>query len=292
MTDCDGVLWRGTNAIGDAPKMIRAFREMGKKVIYVTNNSTKSRKEYVKKFEDLDFGGNFEDVFNPSYLAALYLKNLDFQKKVYVLGTKGITQELDDVGIRHIGVGPDPAPPEWNHEVAQSISAGLDPEVGCVIVSFDHHLSYIKLMKAVSYVEKPGVIFLGTNTDERFPLSETCIIPGSGSVLAAATTAACRDPLILGKPSTYMFEALMITHPEVKPSRTLMIGDKCSTDILLGKNCGLITLHVGSGMDSLADIRGWEKSEAESENKLVPDFHIPEVGHLLPFAETILAKKS
>jgi phosphoglycolate phosphatase len=46
-----------------------------------------------------------EDVFNPSYLAALYLKNLDFQKKVYVLGTKGITQELDDVGIRHLGVG-------------------------------------------------------------------------------------------------------------------------------------------------------------------------------------------
>jgi hypothetical protein len=35
---------------------------------------------------------------------------------------------------------PDPAPPEWNHDVAQSISAGLDPEVGCVIVSFDHHL--------------------------------------------------------------------------------------------------------------------------------------------------------
>jgi hypothetical protein len=35
---------------------------------------------------------------------------------------------------------PDVAPPEWNLDVAQAISAGLDPEVGCVIVSFDHHL--------------------------------------------------------------------------------------------------------------------------------------------------------
>ena len=49
---------------------------------------------------------------------------------------------------------------------------------------------------------------------------------GSGTVVAAATTAAGRNPVILGKPSTYMFEALMITHPEVKPNRTLMIGDK------------------------------------------------------------------
>ena len=67
---------------------------------------------------------------------------------------------------------------------------------------------------------------------------------------------------------------------------------RCNTDILLGKNCGLITLHVGSGMDSLSDIRGWEKSEVEAENKLVPDFHIAELGHLLPLAEEILAKKA
>lgn len=42
----------------------RAFREMGKKVIYVTNNSTKSRQEYVQKFEELGFGGNFVRISN------------------------------------------------------------------------------------------------------------------------------------------------------------------------------------------------------------------------------------
>jgi phosphoglycolate phosphatase len=52
------------------------------------------------------------------------------------------------------------------------------------------------------------------------------VVSGTGTFVAAATTAAGRDPIILGKPSTYIFEALTITHPEVEPSRTLMIGDK------------------------------------------------------------------
>lgn len=57
LTDCDGVLWKGNQAIDGSPEMIQKFRQMGKKVIFVTNNSTKSRQEYVKKCSDLGFGG-------------------------------------------------------------------------------------------------------------------------------------------------------------------------------------------------------------------------------------------
>ena len=57
LTDCDGVLWTGSVAIDGSPEVIQALRKLGKKVIYVTNNSTKSRKEYLTKFTDLGFGG-------------------------------------------------------------------------------------------------------------------------------------------------------------------------------------------------------------------------------------------
>ena len=86
LTDCDGVLWKGkfttlihiffrsfpiniinfinffkkgNNPIEGSPEMIHKFREMGKRVIYVTNNSTKTRKDYVKKCADLGFGGSY-----------------------------------------------------------------------------------------------------------------------------------------------------------------------------------------------------------------------------------------
>ena len=75
------------------------------------------------------------------------------------------------------------------------------------------------------------------------------------------------------------------------PSLNLLHLDRfrCSTDILLGKNCGLTTLHVGSGVDSLSDIHNWEKSDKEEDWKLVPDFYIQDLGQLLPYAQQVLA---
>ena len=55
MTDCDGVLYRGTGAIPGSPEMIQKFRDLGKKIVYVTNNSAKVRTEYVQKFKDLGY---------------------------------------------------------------------------------------------------------------------------------------------------------------------------------------------------------------------------------------------
>ena len=49
---------------------------------------------------------------------------------------------------------------------------------------------------------------------------------GTGAFVAAVQTAACRAPIILGKPEKYMFEAVTAIHPEIKPERTLMIGDR------------------------------------------------------------------
>ena len=44
--------------------------------------------------------------------------------------------------------------------------------------------------------------------------------------MAAVKTAAGREPTILGKPEKYMFEAITAIHSDIKPERTLMIGDR------------------------------------------------------------------
>ena len=72
LTDCDGVLWNGPEAIKGSPETINKLRDSGKKIIYVTNNGTKSRKEYVKKCQSLGFGGDFVRI-------NLNLKDEEFQ---------------------------------------------------------------------------------------------------------------------------------------------------------------------------------------------------------------------
>jgi len=286
MTDCDGVLWVGAEAIPGSPDMVQRFRALGKRVFYVTNNSTKHRREYKTKVDKLGFGGDLEEIVGTAYLAAAYLEQVGFDKNklVYVVGSTGITQELDDVGIKYLPIGPDTVPDDgkWSLETLKFQPIPLNPDVGAVIAGFDINISFKKILKGASYANTPGAHFIATNTDEQFPMKGTdLIIPGTGSMVAAVATAAGRKPVVLGKPSKFMFEIVQKRHPAIEPERTLMIGDRANTDILLGKNCGLQTLLVGSGVHSLEQTRAWEVSEDQEERRMVADFYADKLGDLL-----------
>jgi len=284
MTDCDGVLWVGAEPIPGSPDVIQRLRQLGKRVFYVTNNSTKHRREYKTKVDKLGFGGDLEEIIGTAYLAAAYLEEVGFDKSklVYVVGSTGITQELDDVGIKYLPIGPDPVSEKLTLETIKLSPVALDPKVAAVVVGFDVNISFTKILKGASYANLPGALFVATNTDEQFPMKGTqCVVPGTGAMVAAVTTAAGRQPVVLGKPSKFMFEIVQRRHPSIQPARTLMIGDRANTDILLGKNCGLQTLLVGSGVHSLEETRAWEASEKEEERKLVADFYLDKLGDLL-----------
>jgi ribonucleotide monophosphatase NagD (HAD superfamily) len=46
-----------------------------------------------------------EEIVCTAYIAALYLHNLNFKDKVFLVGNPAMATELDKFGIRHIGVG-------------------------------------------------------------------------------------------------------------------------------------------------------------------------------------------
>lgn len=277
LTDCDGVLWLYATPFPNAAEVMNTFDELGMKVFYVTNNSTKTKDEFAEKCKSLNFTVTAENMVCSSNLVASYLQDIGFDGKVYIVGSSGIGKELDKVGIPHCGIGPDPADPN-----VPVYSFAKDPDVKAVIVGFDEHFSYPKMTKAASYLADPDTLFIGTNTDTRFPMGNHAVIPGTGSLIRCIECCSERKATIVGKPEPYLADMLMDRF-DIDPKRTLMIGDRSNTDILLGTRCGFKTLLVLSGVTSLSDINAWSQSNSQEEKDLVPDYYIDEIGNLLPY---------
>jgi hypothetical protein len=53
LLDCDGVIWIEQCLLPDIQATITWLRSLGKRLFFITNNSTKSRQEYVEKFGKL-----------------------------------------------------------------------------------------------------------------------------------------------------------------------------------------------------------------------------------------------
>lgn len=173
--DCDGVIWRGDQAIPGAPRVINLLKEKGKRVFFVTNNSTKTRKMYAQKMSSLGFNVSEEEIFGTAYCCAMYLKTVSrLQGKVYLIGGTAMKEELEAVGIQQTGLGPDLITGKQNDWA----SVPLDPEVKAVVVGFDEHFSYMKLNRALQYLSQQECLFVGTNRDTRLPLEEGRAVPG------------------------------------------------------------------------------------------------------------------
>ncbi|KAK9530648.1 hypothetical protein VZT92_012136 [Zoarces viviparus] len=276
--DCDGVIWRGDQAVPGAPQVINLLKEKGKKVFFVTNNSTKTSKMYVHKLSTLGFKASEGEVFGTAYCSAMYLKTVcGLEGKVYLIGSDAMRDELEAVGIQQTGVGPDHVsgkPSDW-------ANVPLDPDVKAVVVGFDEHFSFMKVNRAMQYLTQPGCLFVGTNRDTRLPLEGGKAVPGTGCLLQAVEMAAQRQAQTVGKPNHFMFDCVASKF-DVDPARCLMVGDRLDTDIMLGSNCGLKTLLTLTGVSTVAEAEAHQKSGCAERQGMVPDYYVESIADLLP----------
>lgn len=269
--DCDGVLWHGSELLPHARETIELLKRQGKQLIFVTNNSTKSRATYRNKFEKLGFQVDTDDIFGSAFSAAVYLDRVikfPKDKKVLVVGEQGIEDELHALGYQTV-MGSDP---QFRQDYSEALNATVsrDPEIGCVLVGLDTHVNYYKVAYAQAQLEDPNTLFLATNIDSTFP-SHGRLFPGAGTIIQAVATAARRQPTAsLGKPSDAMMSCIKARF-EFDPSRAIMVGDRLNTDMAFGRRGGLSTFMVLTGVDTEAAI-------AESDTK--PDFLATKLGDL------------
>ncbi|RXH85762.1 hypothetical protein DVH24_014346 [Malus domestica] len=240
--DCDGVIWKGDKLI-----------DGGKKLVFVTNNSTKSRKQYADKFLSLGISVSEDEIFSSSFAAAMYLQLINFpkHKKVYVIGEQGILEELQLAGFTALG-GP----------------------VGAVVVGLDQYINYYKLQYGTLCIrENPGCLFIATNRDAVGHMTDLQEWPGAGCMVAAICGSTQKEPIVVGKPSNFLMEFLLKKF-DISCSKMCMVGDRLDTDILFGQNAGCRTLLVLSGVTTQSALE-------DPSNKTQPEYYTSTLSDIL-----------
>ena len=78
-------------------KRIKALKERGDKVVFLTNKSIASRKDYVEKLNALGIEVELDEVINSNYITAHYLKTvMKPDDTVYVIGEGPLFDELGE----------------------------------------------------------------------------------------------------------------------------------------------------------------------------------------------------
>ncbi|CAG09614.1 unnamed protein product, partial [Tetraodon nigroviridis] len=264
--DCDGVIWNGEKAIAGAVAVVSSLIRLGKNVVFVTNNCTRPRENYVHKFCRLGFTDvMLEQIFSSSYCSALYLRDVvQVRGQVFVIGCDGLRRELQEAGV--------PCLEDADEPNATIFDCALAPDVKAVLVGHDDKMTFLKLAKASCYLRDPDCLFLATDNDPWHPLSSGRILPGSGSLTAALEVASGRKATVIGKPSRFMFECISSQFSGVDPAQCLMIGDRLQTDMLFGSNCGLDTVLTLTGVSQMEEAQEYSNSQLTSHRSLVPDY--------------------
>nr|XP_011460066.1 PREDICTED: phosphoglycolate phosphatase 2 isoform X1 [Fragaria vesca subsp. vesca] len=286
--DCDGVIWKGDKLIDGVPRTLDFLRSKGKKLVFVTNNSTKSRKQYANKFLSLGISVSEEEIFSSSFAAAMYLQLINFPQhkkvccfffffvffpvvslhcflsiQVYVIGEQGILEELQLAGFTALGG------PEDGKKTVQLKSNCLfehDKSVGAVVVGLDQYINYYKLQYGTLCIrENPGCLFIATNRDAVGHMTDLQEWPGAGCMVAAICGTTQKEPIVVGKPSTFLMDFLLKKF-DISCSKMCMVGDRLDTDILFGQNAGCKTLLVLSGVTTLSALQ-------DASNKTHPDYY-------------------
>jgi HAD superfamily hydrolase (TIGR01450 family) len=235
--DLDGVVYLGAQGIpGVAAEISRLQKKLP--VLFLTNNATKSRIEYVRHLARFGIQSDIKDVMTASYGCARYVEEkYGRDKKVFVIGESGLQYELE------------------GEAGADLVDEGAE----IVVVGLDRYITYGKLDLGLKNLQA-GAKFILANNDPTLP-HESGFSPGSGAIAAALSFAAGRKPdVIVGKPSAYLVKKLLDMH-KIKPAGAVFVGDRLEIDIRMANAAGMKSVLVLTGVAKKEDIKKAPKSD-------------------------------
>lgn len=306
--DCDGVLWLQNNAIPGAKSMLNKLLKLNKKLIFLSNNSTKEITEYKKKIGilfNIEIGT--DQIFTSSVATAVFVselissqvqKNMNVNVTILLVGSLALKNTImNELKFNHLEKQVNIL---WTKEIFDSFSSPypslteiadmpLDENVSIIVAGFyiEHGYKDVSLVCRYLHEMKNEVHFIGTNDDCTYPAKNGIVLAGTGSLMASMKVLTPKPMIMCGKPHKILFELIEKKHGQMiemqendskkqkrrylDVSKCLMIGDRISTDIAFAKNTGMKSLLVMSGVTNETLLK---------QSEMIPDFILPSVKYV------------
>lgn len=232
LLDMDGTIYNENNLFDGTKEFLNYIKEKNGEYIFITNNSSKSVDEYVKKVNNLGIQAKRENFLTSAQATIYYLKDNFSNKKIYCQGTKALIDELKKEGI--------------------NVTERFEEDIDIVLVGFDTEFTSEKINKTCEILSKKDVPFIATNPDLCCPVSFG-FIPDCGAICDMITKATGKIPKYIGKPEPLMVE-LVLKKLNYSKDEAVVVGDRLYTDIMVGINSEIMSICVLTGEATPEDI--------------------------------------
>jgi len=253
--DLDGTIYLGNELLPGAKRLILTLRELGKKVVFLSNNPTKDPQEYAQKLTGLGIETPASEIVNTIVTMTRWLLQNYPGATVFPIAEEPLKRSLREAGVR--------------------ISEKAE-EIDIVIASYDRTFEYRKLQiafDAIWYHKRARLVT--TNPDRYCPFPGGRGEPDAAAIVAAieaCTGVKCEANA--GKPDATMLETVMDLLG-LDAEDCVMTGDRLYTDIRMALDASMPCAIVLTGETTA------EALAAEPESNK-PTYVLERIDRLIP----------
>ncbi|HEY9175307.1 MAG TPA: HAD-IIA family hydrolase [Verrucomicrobiae bacterium] len=226
--DMDGTIYSGGTLFETTLPFLAALRELGIGHTFLTNNSSKSSRDYLTRLAGLGIAAAPEQLYTSTQATIEHLQRERPQvQRLFILGTPSMIAEMTAAGF-----------------VSTADSARDEPDA--VLIGFDTTLNFARLCRAAYWIGE-GKPFIATHPDRVCPTDEPTVLVDCGAICAALQSATGRAPdLVLGKPDPCILHGILRRH-RLQPGQLAMVGDRLYTDMVMARRAGTVGVLVLTG---------------------------------------------